>query len=48
MATDQLAPAEAVRFVQFEYGRVNILTHFLLRDFWGTKTSWGRAIWRAA
>jgi FkbM family methyltransferase len=23
-----------VRFVQFEYGRVNILTHFLLRDFY--------------
>jgi FkbM family methyltransferase len=23
-----------VRFLQFEYGRVNILTHFLLRDFY--------------
>jgi FkbM family methyltransferase len=23
-----------IRFVQFEYGRVNILTHFLLRDFY--------------
>lgn len=25
---------QRVRFVQFEYGRVNILTHFLLRDFY--------------
>jgi FkbM family methyltransferase len=23
-----------LRFIQFEYGRVNILTHFLLRDFY--------------
>lgn len=25
---------QRARFVQFEYGRVNILTHFLLRDFY--------------
>ena len=24
---------QRIRFIQFEYGRVNILTHFLLRDF---------------
>jgi FkbM family methyltransferase len=30
---DQLRQ-QRIRFVQFEYGRVNILTHFLLRDFY--------------
>jgi hypothetical protein len=25
---------QRARFVPFEYGRVNILTHFLLRDFY--------------
>jgi FkbM family methyltransferase len=30
-----------VRFVQFEYGRVNILTHFLLRDFYQLFASYG-------
>lgn len=26
--------ARRIRFIQFEYGKVNILTHFLLRDFY--------------
>lgn len=31
---EQLLRARRVRFVQFEYGRVNILTRFLLKDFY--------------
>ena len=30
-----------VRFIQFEYGRVNILTHFLLRDFYHLLEGYG-------
>jgi methyltransferase FkbM-like protein len=30
---DRLLRERRVRFVQFEYGRVNILTRFLLKDF---------------
>jgi FkbM family methyltransferase len=33
-----------LRFVQFEYGRVNILTHFLLRDFYQLFRSYGYAV----
>jgi FkbM family methyltransferase len=33
-----------VRFVQFEYGRVNILTHFLLRDFYQLFASYGYVV----
>jgi FkbM family methyltransferase len=33
-----------VRFVQFEYGRVNILTHFLLRDFYQLFKSYGYVV----
>jgi FkbM family methyltransferase len=33
-----------VRFVQFEYGRVNILTHFLLRDFYQLFQSYGYVV----
>jgi len=35
---------ERVRFVQFEYGRVNILTHFLLRDFYQLFESYGYVV----
>jgi FkbM family methyltransferase len=31
---ERLLRERRVRFVQFEYGRVNILTHFLLKDFY--------------
>jgi FkbM family methyltransferase len=33
-----------IRFVQFEYGRVNILTHFLLRDFYQLFQRYGYAV----
>lgn len=33
-----------VRFVQFEYGRVNILTHFLLRDFYQLFATYGYVV----
>jgi FkbM family methyltransferase len=33
-----------VRFVQFEYGRVNILTHFLLWDFYQLFTEYGYVV----
>ncbi len=33
-----------IRFVQFEYGLVNILTHFLLRDFYGLFRGYGYAV----
>jgi FkbM family methyltransferase len=33
-----------VRFVQFEYGRVNILTHFLLRDFYHLFAGYGYVV----
>lgn len=33
-----------VRFIQFEYGRVNILTHFLLRDFYSLLQDYGYAV----
>jgi FkbM family methyltransferase len=32
---------QRVRLVQFEYGRVNILTHFLLRDFYELFAKYG-------
>ena len=35
---------QRVRFVQFEYGRVNILTHFLLRDFHELFRSYGYVV----
>ena len=35
---------QRVRFVQFEYGRVNILTHFLLRDFYQLFASYGYVV----
>jgi FkbM family methyltransferase len=36
--------SQRVRFVQFEYGRVNILTHFLLRDFYELFRSYGYVV----
>jgi len=36
--------AQRVRFVQFEYGRVNILTHFLLRDLYELFRSYGYVV----
>ena len=33
-----------IRFVQFEYGRVNILTHFLLRDFYQLFSGYGYVV----
>jgi FkbM family methyltransferase len=36
--------AQRIRFVQFEYGRVNILTHFLLRDFYELFRSYGYVV----
>ena len=35
---------QRVRFAQFEYGRVNILTHFLLRDFHQLFASYGYVV----
>lgn len=35
---------QQVRYVQFEYGRVNILTHFLLRDFYQLFESYGYVV----
>lgn len=35
---------DAIDVIQFEYGRVNILTHFLLRDFYGYFESRGYAV----
>jgi FkbM family methyltransferase len=40
---DQLRE-QRIRFVQFEYGRVNILTHFLLRDFYQLFASHGYVV----
>jgi FkbM family methyltransferase len=34
----------SIRFIQFEYGRVNILTHFLLRDFYQLLTGYGYVV----
>jgi hypothetical protein len=31
----------SIRLIQFEYGRVNILTHFLLRDFYQLLAGYG-------
>ena len=36
--------AQRIRFVQFEYGRVNIVTHFLLRDFYELFRSYGYVV----
>jgi FkbM family methyltransferase len=36
--------ARRVRFVQFEYGRVNILTKFLLRDFYDVLRRYGYVV----
>jgi FkbM family methyltransferase len=41
---DQCLRERRVRFVQFEYGRVNILTHFLLRDFYQLFASHGYVV----
>lgn len=41
---DQHLSQGKVRFVQFEYGRVNILTHFLLRDFYQLFQGYGYAV----
>jgi FkbM family methyltransferase len=38
---DEALRRRRVRFVQFEYGRVNILTHFLLRDFYQLFSAYG-------
>jgi Methyltransferase FkbM domain len=35
---------QRIRLVQFEYGRVNILTHFLLRDFYQLFAKYGYAV----
>jgi FkbM family methyltransferase len=35
---------QRVRLVQFEYGRVNILTHFLLRDFYELFAKYGYVV----
>jgi FkbM family methyltransferase len=35
---------QRVRLIQFEYGRVNILTHFLLRDFYELFAKYGYAV----
>lgn len=35
---------QRLRFVQFEYGRVNILTHFLLRDFYQLFSEYGYVV----
>jgi FkbM family methyltransferase len=35
---------QRLRFVQFEYGRVNILTHFLLRDFYRLFAGYGYVV----
>jgi FkbM family methyltransferase len=40
---DQLR-AQRVRFIQFEYGKVNILTHFLLRDFYDLFSKYGYVV----
>src|SRR4051812_16969568 len=40
---DQLRE-QRIRFVQFEYGRVNILTHFLLRDFYQLFATYGYVV----
>ncbi|HKT59480.1 MAG TPA: FkbM family methyltransferase [Gemmatimonadales bacterium] len=36
--------ARRIRMIQFEYGRVNILTHFLLRDFYELFESYGYCV----
>ena len=36
--------AKRIRFIQFEYGRVNILTHFLLRDFYRLFAEYGYVV----
>lgn len=33
-----------IRFIQFEYGRVNILTHFLLKDFYDFFAKYGYVV----
>jgi FkbM family methyltransferase len=35
---------QRIRFIQFEYGRVNVLTHFLLRDFYQLFNQYGYAV----
>jgi FkbM family methyltransferase len=35
---------QRIRLVQFEYGRVNVLTHFLLRDFYRLFSQYGYAV----
>jgi FkbM family methyltransferase len=35
---------QRIRLVQFEYGRVNVLTHFLLRDFYQLFARYGYAV----
>jgi Methyltransferase FkbM domain len=35
---------QRIRLVQFEYGRVNVLTHFLLRDFYQLFSQYGYAV----
>jgi FkbM family methyltransferase len=41
---DEYLQKGRIRFVQFEYGRVNILTHFLLRDFYQLFRGYGYAV----
>ncbi len=40
---DQLRKQQ-IRFVQFEYGKVNILTHYLLRDFYQLFATYGYVV----
>jgi FkbM family methyltransferase len=41
---EDLLREQRVRFVQFEYGRVNILTHFLLKDFYQLFSTYGYVV----
>jgi FkbM family methyltransferase len=41
---DEYLRRRRVRFVQFEYGRVNVLTHFLLRDFYQLFEAYGYVV----
>jgi FkbM family methyltransferase len=41
---DEQLRRRKVRFIQFEYGRVNVLTHFLLRDFYQLFQGYGYAV----
>lgn len=40
----ELLERQAIRVIQFEYGRVNIESHFLLKDFYKLLTGYGFAV----